>query len=183
MDFRDRRQPLTRRPVRLARSAATRHIPLLPLEEKRLSKLALFAFCGRIDHIYDGGGDVRVLIIKPFGRFQKLERIKDAALCDAITRAERGLIDADLGRGLIKQRVARPGQGRNSGYRTVIAYWAGSRAVFLYGFAKNSRDNIDADELQTFREIGASWLTGGDEAIETAIREQLLREVYCDDEA
>ena len=129
------------------------------------------------------GVSMRVLVIRPFGRFQRRERIKDAALCEAVARVERGLVDADLGHGLIKQRVARPGQGRSGGYRAVIPYRARDRAVFLYGFAKSDRDNIDPDELQTFREIGASWLMGDEQAIERAIGDEILREVDCDDEA
>ncbi len=57
------------------------------------------------------------------------------------------MIDADLGGGLIKQRVARAGQGRSGGYRMIVAYRVKDRAVFLYGFAKNERENIDSDEL------------------------------------
>jgi hypothetical protein len=66
----------------------------------------------------------------------------DDRLCEAVERAESGLIDANLGGGLIKQRVARLGQGRSGGYRAVVAYRRLGRAVFLYGFAKNERDNI-----------------------------------------
>jgi hypothetical protein len=72
-------------------------------------------------------------------------------LSQAVARA--GLIDADLGGGVIKQRIARTGQGRSGGYRMLIAYRAGHRAVFLYGFAKRERENIDPDELATLREI------------------------------
>jgi hypothetical protein len=57
------------------------------------------------------------------------------------------LVDANLGGGLIKQRVARPGQGRRGGFRNLMAYRAGAHTVFLYGFAKNERDNIGPDEL------------------------------------
>jgi hypothetical protein len=53
-----------------------------------------------------------------------------------IERAERGIIDADLGGGLIKQRVARPGQGRSGGFRMIVVYRTKERAVFIYGFAK-----------------------------------------------
>ena len=123
---------------------------------------------------------MRVLASKVFGKFQRRERIRDEALCDAVARAERGLIDADLGQGLIKQRVARPGQGRSAGYRTVIAYRVGARAVFVFGFAKSERDNIRLDELESWREVGASWLKGDDEAIDVAITEEKLREVRCD---
>jgi hypothetical protein len=92
-------------------------------------------------------------------------------LQEAIQRAESGLVDADLGGGIIKQRVARAGGGRSGGYRTLIAYRAGMRAVFLYAFAKNERDNIDPDELQTLREIGASWLSADIRCIARAIDE------------
>jgi hypothetical protein len=74
-------------------------------------------------------------------------------LREAIERAERGTIDADLGGGLIKQRVARQGQGRSGGYRMMIAYRAKDRAVFLFGFAKNERENISTDELLFLRKV------------------------------
>ena len=63
----------------------------------------------------------------------------------AIERVGQGLVDADLGGGIIKQRVARQGQGRSGGYRTLIAYRFGDFAVFLFGFAKNELDNIDGE--------------------------------------
>jgi len=64
-----------------------------------------------------------------FGRFARQERIADAGLREAIERAKRGLVDADLGGGLIKQRVARQGRGRSGGYRALIAYRLGRRRV------------------------------------------------------
>ena len=92
---------------------------------------------------------MHVYATRSFRRFQRKEKIADATLFDAVARADDGLIDADLGGGLIKQRVARKGQGKRCGYRTILAYRSGERAVFLYGFAKNQRDNIGADELET----------------------------------
>jgi hypothetical protein len=94
---------------------------------------------------------VRIYKTKEFGRFARREKINDVALCEAVDRAERGLIDADLGSGLIKQRVARPGQGRSGGFRTLLAYRAASRTVFVYGFAKSERGNIDPDERAFWR--------------------------------
>ena len=64
---------------------------------------------------------MQVYKVKVFARFQRRERIADKALANAVRNAEDGLVDADLGGGLIKQRVARPGHGKSSGYRTVIA--------------------------------------------------------------
>ena len=79
---------------------------------------------------------MRVFKTRAVARFCKSEAITDGQLTDAIARAERGLINADLGGGLIKQRVARPGKGKSGGWRTLIAYRKGQRAVFLFGFAK-----------------------------------------------
>ena len=124
---------------------------------------------------------MRLFKTKWFMRYARQEKLEDHSLCDAIERAERGLVDADLGGGIIKQRVARKGQGRSGGYRLLIAYRSGKRAVFLYGFAKSERDNIDADELETLKEIGAAWLEVKKERLEYAIKEGILREVSYED--
>src|SRR5215813_5693334 len=114
-------------------------------------------------------------------RYARRQRISDASLREAIERASRGLIDADLGGGIIKQRVARRGQGRSGGYRMLIAYRAGARAVFLYAFAKNERENVAPDELLTLREVGASWLAADAQQIAHALEEGILEEVVRGD--
>lgn len=96
---------------------------------------------------------------KEFARFARREGISDLTLLDAAGRAGRSLVDADLGGGLIKQRVARQGQGRSGGYRTLMAFRAGARTVFLYGFAKSERDNIGPDELDFWRRVAGALLT------------------------
>ena len=115
-------------------------------------------------------------------RFARRERLADRSLAEAIARAERGLIDADLGGGLIKQRVARSGQGRSGGYRMLVAFRSADRAVFLYGFAKSEQENISPDELVTLREIAASWLAADVQGIARAIAENALEEVPYDEE-
>ena len=125
---------------------------------------------------------MRVFKTKWLARFARRQRIEDRSLIEAIARASRGLIDADLGGGIIKQRVARFGQGRSGGHRMLIAYRAGDRAVFLYGFAKNERENIDPDELLTLREIGAAWLAAAPHQIDRALAEETLEEVTDGDE-
>jgi hypothetical protein len=67
---------------------------------------------------------------KGFARFARRESISDGNLVEAINRAEQGLIDADLGGGLIKQRVARQGKGRSGGYRMIVAYRAKTGRCF-----------------------------------------------------
>ena len=115
-------------------------------------------------------------------RFARHERITDVSLREAIARAERGLIDADLGGGLIKQRVARQGQGRSGGYRMIVAYRDKTRAVFLYAFAKNERENIDQDELVEFRKVGLNWLNAPPQTLAEAIEDSFLQEVDDDEE-
>jgi hypothetical protein len=101
---------------------------------------------------------MRVFVVKAFQRFQRRERISDAMLCGAVKRATMGLIDADLRGEVIKQRVARAGQGKSGGYRVLIAFRHGERAVFLFGFAKNERANIRADQLADLTLYAQRWL-------------------------
>jgi hypothetical protein len=125
---------------------------------------------------------VRVFKTKWFVRYARREQIGDKGLCDAIKRAERGIVDADLGGGVIKQRVPRAGQGRSGGYRMLIAYRSRDRAVFLYGFAKNERANIGDDELATLKEIAAGWLKADAGRLQSALQGGVLQEVPYDDE-
>lgn len=123
---------------------------------------------------------MRLFKTKAFARYARHEKIADKSLQEAIVRAEKGLIDADLGGGLIKQRVARPGQGRSGGFRIIIAFRAAKRSVFLLGFAKNERANIEDDELATLKDLAAAWLAADDKAIEKAIAAGVLVEVRDD---
>jgi hypothetical protein len=79
-----------------------------------------------------------------------------------------------LGSGVIKQRVARPGQGRSGGFRVLVAYRAKSRSVFLFGFAKNERENIDDDELATLRDIAKGMVRGGREGYRTSSLRRII---------
>jgi len=120
---------------------------------------------------------VRVFKTKPFARFARQEGIADAALCEAVRRAEAGLIDADLGGGVIKQRLARPGRGKAGGFRSVVLLRRGVVAFFVYGFAKSDRDNIRQDELRAFRKLAGEMLALDDEAVAAATRNGTITEV------
>ena len=123
---------------------------------------------------------MRIFKTKLFVRFARRERIGDDSLREAIERAERGLVDGSLGGDVIKQRVAREGQGRSGGYRVLIAYRRGNRAIFLYGFAKSERENIDDDELATLQDIAAGWLKANDAKLGRAITDGIVQEVDYD---
>ncbi len=120
---------------------------------------------------------MRIFKTKLFSRFARQMKISDASLREAIERAERGLVDADLGGGVLKQRVARPGQGRSGGFRVLIAYRAKTRSVFLFGFAKSARGNIDDNELVTAQEIARLWLEADSKALAKALSEGIIQEV------
>lgn len=115
-----------------------------------------------------------------FQRFARKERIADTALCDAVARAEKGQIDADLGGSVLKQRVARPGAGRSGGYRVILLFRAGDRALFAYGFAKSDRGNIGDDELAAFRQLAAEVLALSGEQLDALVTAGRFMEVGCD---
>lgn len=125
---------------------------------------------------------MRVFVTRVFARFARKERLDNRRLCEAIARAELGAVDADLGGHLIKQRIARPGGGRSGGTRTVIAYRAAQRSVFLYGFAKSERDNIDDRELADLKNLAGHYLSYSDAQIAVALIHSELTEIECDDQ-
>ena len=120
---------------------------------------------------------MRIFITPWAVRFARRERITNTSLKEAIGRAERAIIDADLGGGLIKQRVARSGQGRSGGFRMIVVYRTKERAFFVFGFAKNARDNIEDDELQTLRDVTVELLARDDAALDRAKTTGELQEI------
>lgn len=112
-----------------------------------------------------------------FERFARKEDISDAMLCEAVANIEKGLIDADLGSGLIKQRVARVGGGKSGGYRTLIFFRAETRAVFVFGFAKNDRANLNAEEEATLRKAAKLTLAFSEAQMDAEVAAGRLLEV------
>ena len=123
---------------------------------------------------------MRVYKTKIFARFARRERIKDDKLCEAVARAESGLIDADLGGGVIKQRLPRQGQGRSGGFRVIVFYRTNTRTVFVDGFAKSNQDNIDNDDLRLFRELAAEYLVFRPAEVTALLKAREWIEVECD---
>ena len=120
---------------------------------------------------------------KAFARFANREGLVDAALCDAVRRAREGMIDADLGGGVIKQRIARKGGGRSGGFRTIVLFRRDELAFFVYGFAKSDRANLRRDELATFRLLADEYLALNRDGLAAAQAVGAIIEVKCDDQA
>lgn len=112
---------------------------------------------------------MRILKNKWFNKFALKEKITDLVLRQTVEDIERGKIDADLGEGVIKQRIARPGQGKSGGYRSIILYRKGDRAFFVYGFAKKDEANISVNDEKAFKRSAEVLINLSDEDL----REQI----------
>ena len=95
---------------------------------------------------------------KVFDRWANEQGLTDQSLCQAVKEMNAGLIDADLGGGLYKKRVARTGQGKSGGFRTLVATNRGDRWIFVFGFAKNERDNINKKEQESLKVLANQLL-------------------------
>ena len=116
-----------------------------------------------------------------FQKFARKEKISDAMLCEAVARAERGQIDADLGSGLFKQRLARPGAGKSGGFRTLVFFRTQERAVFAFGFAKSDMANLDDADEAYLKKAAKLVLGFTDEQMDAEIAAGRMLEVKCDE--
>ncbi|MCE7915639.1 MAG: type II toxin-antitoxin system RelE/ParE family toxin [Nitrosomonas sp. PRO4] len=115
-----------------------------------------------------------------FARWANKQGLTSPSLCAAVREMTEGLYDADLGNGLLKKRIARPGQGKRSGFRTLVATNKGDRWIFLFGFPKNERSNIDKDEEVALKLLAAHLLSLTAQALDQAQHAGELMEVNCD---
>lgn len=124
---------------------------------------------------------MRTFKTKPFARFAYKAGISNAALCRAVRDAERGLLAADLGGAVIKQRIARPGHGKAGGFRTLIVFRASVRAIFVHVFAKNEKTNIEEGELPPERNSTVELLSYDEKTIARVVASGVLLEMSCDE--
>lgn len=119
---------------------------------------------------------------KWFDRWARKAGVSDRSLCDAIDEMSRGLIGGKLGKTLYKKRVAAPGRGKRGAYRTLVAFKSGDRSFFLYGFAKNEKDDIKKDEERALKALAGELLGYDVHGIARALTAKELRELRCGDE-
>ena len=124
---------------------------------------------------------MRAYKTKEFARLARKAGLSDPSLCQAVARAERGLIDAQLGRFLIKQRIAREGQGRSGGFRSILFYRKSDRAVFLHLFAKSEQDNLTAVEQDSYREFAGELAALNEEMIGVLVKDKRWTEIDYED--
>ena len=115
-----------------------------------------------------------------FDRWARKQGIGSQALCAAVREMTAGLYEADLGGGLLKKRIARPGQGKSGGFRTLVATNKGNRWIFVFGFPKNERSNIDKDEAEALKKLAEHLLSLTTQALDKARRAGELMEITDD---
>ncbi len=102
------------------------------------------------------------------------------ALCNAVSEMDAGLIDADLGGGVVKKRVALPGRGKSGSARTLVATNRGSRWFFVFGFEKNERANISKKELEALQAIAGDLLMLNSKQLAAHVKNEALQEICHD---
>jgi hypothetical protein len=100
----------------------------------------------------------QILATKSFARWMRKNKVTGDALSRATQEMVEGLIDADLGGNVVKKRVALQGRGKSSGARTIVATKFGRRWIYLFGFEKSERANIDNTELKALQELAKNYL-------------------------
>jgi len=119
----------------------------------------------------------RVFKTKPFAKQARSLALADSALCAAVREMIAGLVDANLGGGVLKKRIAGRGKGKSGGFRTIVATNFGGRWIFMYAFGKGDRDNIDVRELAAFRKLASVYVAANAQAIRAALETGELLEI------
>ena len=124
----------------------------------------------------------RVFKTRYFSRWMRKTELTDSALCAAVSEMVEGLIDADLGGGVVKKRVALPGRGKTGSARTLVATNKGSRWFFVFGFEKNERANVSAKEVEAVQRIAADLFRLSSSELDAHVAIDALKEICHDSE-
>jgi len=119
----------------------------------------------------------RVFKTRHFSRWMRKTELTDSSLCGAVTEMSQGLVDADLGGGVVKKRVGLAGRGKRGGARTLVATNKGNRWFFVFGFEKNDRANISVQELEALQDIAQDLLARTGAQLDLAVQESALEEI------
>jgi hypothetical protein len=120
---------------------------------------------------------MRAFKTRYFQRWMSATGLTDAALHKAVQEMAAGLIDADLGGGVVKKRVALPGRGKRGGARTIVATNQAGRWFFMFGYAKNEQDSISAKELEAAQVVASGFIKRTDAQLDQAVTDGVLLEI------
>ena len=119
----------------------------------------------------------RVFKTRYFTRWMRKTQLDDKALCDAVLEMMQGLIDADIGGGIIKKRVGIAGRGKQGGARTLLATNYDNRWFFVFGFQKNTRSSINSREKEALKLLADDLLSMSATALDSACQQDELQEI------
>lgn len=119
---------------------------------------------------------MKIFKLKPFHRWAKSVKMTEGQLIQAVDEIASGLNDGELGNGLYKKRIARTGGGKRGGHRTIVAF-RHDRAIYLFGYSKNDREDIDSDQLQQMRALTKQFLDLSEKQIKQMLSSGSLMEV------
>jgi hypothetical protein len=117
---------------------------------------------------------MKKLSTKWFRKWSKKANLSNQDLLETIQNLESGLSVSDLGGNLYKVRVKREHSGKSAGFRTIIVFKSGDKAIFIYGFGKNEKDNINKSELQYLKKLGHDLITLDPRQLKLAISKGVL---------
>lgn len=122
----------------------------------------------------------RVFKTRCFCRWMRKTELTDDALCAAVSEMAQGLVDADLGGGIVKKRVGLAGRGKRGGARTLVVTNKGNRWFFVFGFEKNVRANISNEEKAALQELAQDLLARTAKELDSAVEDGSLEEICHD---
>jgi len=111
---------------------------------------------------------------RPFSRLARKAGITDDALKNAVEEMRKGIIHADLGGSVYKQRVAIPGRGKRGGSRVIVAANLRDRWIFVHCYLKGEKADITPDEEYAFKEFARVYLRLSGETILAALERGVL---------
>jgi hypothetical protein len=106
------------------------------------------------------------------------KRIYRTELRDIVNILEAGQAEANLGGGVYKVRIARPGEGKSGGYRLIVVFRSGERTFFRYGFAKSVRATISEKEERNHKRVAKFLLSLNDGQLDALVKTGQYTEIY-----
>lgn len=120
---------------------------------------------------------MRVFVLKQFRNWSQKHSITSNLLLKAVDEIDRGIIDANLGGNLYKKRIATKDRGKSGSVRTLLAYSANHRTVFMYAFEKGERDNVSQKEKSSLKLLGKYYLNLSDSELTSLLKRKVVFEI------
>jgi len=124
----------------------------------------------------------RIFKERSFARWMRKTELTDALLVEAVKEMVRGLINADLGGGVLKKRIALPGRGKSGSARTILVTNKDTRWIFLFGYEKNEKDSLTHEELDVAKEYAKEALGWTETQITEKVSRQAMEEIHHEKE-